>query len=170
VSGAGSIAPALRTAVAAIDPDVPAIVIQDISEYDAATLWEQRSIASAFGLFAVCGIALAAIGVYAALAHDVASRRRELAVRAALGASVRGIGGLVVRDALRLAVAGSAAGAVLALAESERLRAMLFGVSPRDPIAFVLAPAAVLVMAALASAIPARRAARADPIEALRLE
>jgi predicted permease len=170
VSGAGSIAPALRTAVAAIDPDVPAIVIQDISEYDAATLWEQRSIASAFGLFAVCGIALAAIGVYAALAHDVASRRRELAVRAALGASVRGIGGLVVRDALRLAVAGSAAGAVLALAASERLRAMLFGVSPRDPIAFVLAPAAVLVMAALASAIPARRAARADPIEALRLE
>ncbi|HWK11195.1 MAG TPA: ADOP family duplicated permease [Vicinamibacterales bacterium] len=169
-SSAGVVAAALRHHGPTIDRDVPATRIQDIADYDAATLWEQRSVASAFGVFAVFGLALAAIGVYAALAHDVASRRRELAVRMALGASLPGVAGLVVRDALRVAFVGALAGTALALAASGRLRGVLFGVSPRDPITLVAAPLALLLLAVLASAIPARRAATADPIEALRIE
>ena len=169
-ASAAVIAPAIRNASAGIDQDVPAIAIQDIADYDAATLWEQRSVAAAFGLFAVCGLALAAIGVYAALAHDVASRRRELAVRVALGASMTRVAGLVVREALTLTLIGAAAGIALALAGSGRLRGVLFGIQPRDPIAMIAAPLAVLVIAVLASAIPAQRAANADPGDALRLE
>jgi putative ABC transport system permease protein len=166
----GLAAAALRRASAAIDPDVPATAIQDIADYDAATLWEQRSVAAAFGLFAITALALAAIGVYAVLAHDVASRRRELAIRVALGASTRRVAGLVVREAVRLALMGASAGTVLALAGSGRLRDVLFGVNPRDPVAMTAVPVLLLAVAALASAVPAHRAAQADPGEALRAE
>jgi predicted permease len=165
-----AIAPVLRSAAAAIDPDVPAVAIQDIADYDAATLWQQRSVAAAFGLFAAFGLALAAIGVYAALAHDVASRRRELAVRVALGASRSRVARLVIREALTLGVVGAAAGVALSLVGSGRLRGVLFGVEPHDPIAMAAAPLALIAIAALASTVPARRAAGADPAEALRLE
>ena len=120
--------------------------------------------------FAVFTGALAAIGVYAALAHDVASRRRELAIRVALGASMTRVAGLVVREAFALTLIGATAGIALALAGSGRLRGVIFGIEPRDPIAMIAAPLAVFAIAALASAVPARRAANADPGEALRLE
>lgn len=165
-----SISAMLRRAGEQIDADVPPMAIQDISDYAAATVWEQRSVAAAFGVFALFGLVLATIGVYAALAHDVASRRRELAMRVALGASVRGVATLVVRDAMRLAVAGAAAGVTLSLAAGGRLQGVLFGVSARDPVTFVAAPLILLLLTVAASAIPARRAARADPSEALRLE
>ena len=165
-----TIAAALRRTGARIDADVPPLAIQDISDHDAATLWEQRSVAAAFGLFAVFGLALAAVGVYAALAHDVASRRRELAMRVALGASVGGIAGLVVRDAVRQAGAGTLIGLGLALAGSGRLQGVLFGVSPRDPVTFVCASLILLLLTFAASTVPARRAAGADPSEVLRLE
>ena len=164
------IAATLRRAGAEIDADVPPLAMQDISEHAAATLWEQRSVAAAFGLFAVFGLGLAAVGVYAALAHDVASRRRELAVRVALGASVRGIARLVVREAMRQSSVGALVGVALALAGSGRLQGVLFGVSARDPVTFVSASVTLLLLAGAASAIPARRAATADPSEALRAE
>jgi len=167
---AGLAAAALRRAGATLDPDVAATNVQDIADYDASTLWEQRSVAAAFGLFAAAALALAAIGIYAVLAHDVASRKRELAIRVALGASTTRVAGLVVREAVRLALAGAVAGTALALAGSGRLRGALFGVDARDPLAMTIAPLTLLAIAALASAIPARRAANADPGEALRLE
>jgi predicted permease len=167
---AGLAAAALRRAGATLDPDVAATNVQDIADYDASTLWEQRSVAAAFGLFAAAALALAAIGIYAVLAHDVASRKRELAIRVALGASTARVAGLVVREAVRLALAGAVAGTALALAGSGRLRGALFGVDARDPLAMTIAPLTLLAIAALASAIPARRAANADPGEALRLE
>jgi predicted permease len=165
-----TVAAAIRAASAEIDRDVPAVAVQDISDYDAATLWEQRSVAAAFGLFAACGLVLAAIGVYAALAHDVASRRRELAIRVALGASTTRIARLVLRHALTLTLIGASGGVALALAGSGRLRGLLFGIDPRDPIVTAAAPATIFVIAVLASAIPARRAAATDPGEALRSE
>jgi predicted permease len=167
---AGAIVPALRRAAAAADPDVPPLAIQDLAGYDADTLWEQRSVAGAFGLFAVCGLALAAIGIYAMLTHDVASRRRELAIRVALGASTQRLFALVVGSAIRFAAIGTAAGIALSLAGSGRLRIVLFGVSPHDPITFASAALGLVAIAAAASAIPARRAAKADPNDALRLE
>jgi ABC-type antimicrobial peptide transport system permease subunit len=113
---------------------------------------------------------LAALGVYAALAHDVASRRRELAIRVALGASTTRIARLVLRHALTLTLIGASGGVALALAGSGRLRGLLFGIDPRDPIVTAAAPATIFVIAVLASAIPARRAAATDPGEALRSE
>ena len=165
-----SIAELLRRAGASIDPEVPAMAVQDISEYGAETLWEQRSVASAFGVFGLFGAALAVVGVYAALAHDVASRRRELAVRVALGASLRGIAGLVVRDAMKLSIAGAIVGISLAIAASGRLTGVLFGVSARDPATFVAASLILLLLTTAASGVPAFRAAKADPTDALRLE
>jgi predicted permease len=167
---AASIATAIRQAAAAADADVPPLAVEDIADYAAATLWEQRSIAGAFGLFAICGLALAAIGIYATLAHDVASRRRELAIRVALGASMRRLSTLVVGSGMRFVLAGTAAGLALSLAAGSRLRAVLFGVSPHDPITFAGAALALIAVAAVASAVPARRAASADPNDALRLE
>jgi ABC-type antimicrobial peptide transport system permease subunit len=118
----------------------------------------------------MCGLSLAAIGVYASLANDVASRTRELGVRIALGASTRRIALLVVRDALRPAAIGAAAGLGPAFIVSGRLEGLLFGVSARDPLTFSAAAIGLCVVAVVASAVPARRAARADPIVALRAE
>ena len=167
---AASIATAIRRTAAAVDPDVPPLAIQEIADYDAATLWEQRSIAGAFGLFAICGLALAAVGIYAALAHDVASRRRELAIRVALGASMRRLSALVVGSAMRFALVGTAAGLALSAGAASRLRSVLFGVSAHDPLTFAGAALGLTAIAAAASVIPAWRAAKADPNDALRLE
>ncbi|MGE5243011.1 MAG: ADOP family duplicated permease [Betaproteobacteria bacterium] len=167
---AAALTPRLREAAATIDPDVPAIAIDDMREYVAATLWEQRAAVDGFGLFAVCGLCLAAIGVYAAVAHRVAARTRELGIRIALGASARGLAALVVRDSARMAVLGIGAGVALSLAIGTWMRDMLFGVDPHDPLTFILAPAALLLISVAASAIPAWRAARANPIEALHQE
>lgn len=167
---AAAIVPALRRAAAATDPDVPPLAIQPLAEYNADTLWQQRSVAGAFGLFAACGLVLAAIGIYAMLAHDVASRRRELAIRVALGASTRRLIALVVGSAMRFAAIGTVVGIALSLAGSGRLRIVLFGVSPHDPITFACAAFGLVAIAAVASGIPARRAARADPNDVLRLE
>jgi putative ABC transport system permease protein len=167
---ADTVSAAIRRAAASADPDVPPLAIQEIADYDAATLWPQRSIAGAFGFFALCGLLLAAIGIYAMLAHDVASRRRELAIRVALGASGRRLSTFVVGSAMRFALVGTAAGLALSFGAGSRLSGVLFGVSAHDPITFAGAALGLVAIAGAASAVPARRAARADPNDALRLE
>jgi hypothetical protein len=126
--------------------------------------------ATMFLVFGALALALAAIGLYSVLAYNVAQRTQELGVRAALGAEQRDLIGLVVRDGLAFVAAGIVIGVVIALASGPRLGPLLFQESPRDPLVFGFVVAALLGVTALASFVPARRAARIDPMLALRYE
>jgi ABC-type antimicrobial peptide transport system permease subunit len=122
------------------------------------------------GGFASLGLLLAAIGIYGVLAYSVARRTREIGVRMALGAARRRVVRMVLRDSLVPVVAGSVVGIVVALVATRLMRAMLYGVSPTDPVTFAVVTLVLLGVAVLASAVPATRAARVDPIVALREE
>jgi predicted permease len=121
-----------------------------------------------FGIFGLLSIVIAAIGLYGVLAFDVSQRLREIGVRLALGGAPRDIAMMVVRQGLMLAGAGCAFGGLAALVAGGRIEPLLFRTSPLDPLVYFAALAVILVTAALASWLPARRAARVDPILALR--
>ena len=119
-------------------------------------------------MFGGLALVLAAIGLYSVIAYNVAQRTHELGVRVALGAGMRDLVRLVVREALQLTVAGVAIGAGIALFVARWVEPLLFHESPRDPWVFAGVATVLLAVAALASFLPARRAARADPMQALR--
>jgi predicted permease len=121
-----------------------------------------------FGVFGVLSIVIAAIGLYGVLAFDVSQRLREIGIRLALGGAPRDVAMMVVRQGLLLAGAGCGFGVLAALVAGGRVEPMLFRTSPLDPLVYIAALAVILVTAALASWLPARRAARVDPIVALR--
>lgn len=123
-----------------------------------------------FLVFGGLALAVAAVGLYGVVSYDTAQRSHELGVRAALGARRAALVRLVVRDGVVYAVLGAAIGLALALALGTRIESLLFDVSPRDPFLLGAAVAVMLVVAIAASAIPAARAARADPAKALRSE
>ena len=118
--------------------------------------------------FAGIALALAVSGVYAMLAFGVAERRKEIAVRLALGASAGGITALILRSGLRLALAGIAVGTAAALAMTRVLTSLLYGVEATDPATFAAAAVLLLAAAAAACYVPARQAARLDPLAILR--
>ena len=115
-------------------------------------------------------LALAIAGVYGVMAYAVSRRTAEIGVRMAMGAASTDILRLVMAQGLRLALTGIAIGCALAYALAQLLRGMLFAVAPADPVVFVAVPLALLATAAAATAIPALRAARVDPMQALRAE
>ena len=126
--------------------------------------------ATVFTAFGALALLLAAVGLYSVIAYSVAQRKQELAVRVALGATASNVMRLVVGDGLRFAVSGVVVGGALALLAGRWIAPLLFHQSPRDPVVFGSVAAALLVVAILASAIPAFRGARADPNLALRAE
>jgi putative ABC transport system permease protein len=121
-------------------------------------------------VLATLALALAAVGLYAVMAHGVAQRVREIGIRMALGARYDQVLRLVLREGLLLALAGVAAGLVIALGLTQVLSGMLFGISPRDPLTFAVVSVVLLGVACIASYAPARRASRVDPIVSLRAE
>ncbi|HKJ01852.1 MAG TPA: FtsX-like permease family protein, partial [Longimicrobiales bacterium] len=160
----------VREAVRRADPRQPltrALVLEELVD---GTLSSGRLQAVLMGLFAVLAAALAAVGLYGVLAQTVADRRREIGVRLAMGAEPRMVVRMVVRQGTGMAVVGLAVGAVLALVLARLLTSMLFGIAPWDPVAFVATPVVLAGVATVASWIPARRAARTDPVEALRAQ
>jgi len=120
--------------------------------------------------FALIALALSAIGLYGVIAYNVSQRTREIGIRIALGATPRGIGRLVVNDGLRLVALGIALGILASIASARSLRALLYGVSANDTATFVAITLLVMLIAFAASVIPARRATRTDPVEALRAD
>jgi ABC-type antimicrobial peptide transport system permease subunit len=122
------------------------------------------------GFFAATGLLLAVVGLYGVISFLVAQRTQEIGVRMALGAGRGDILRLVMGKSLRLIVCGTVVGLVAALAVSRVLASLLFGVGSRDPITYVLVTSLLIVVALLATLVPARSASRVDPIVALRCE
>jgi predicted permease len=161
---------ALRAAVRSIDPQLPLTQVQTMEEVVAQSEAPRRFNTIIISSFAVAAVLLAVLGIYSIIAFSVASRVQEMAIRMALGSQRSHIVRLVLFSGLKLAAVGCVIGLAGAAAASRILQSFLFHVSPFDPLVMALAAVAVFALALLASALPARRAATVDPIEALRGE
>jgi ABC-type antimicrobial peptide transport system permease subunit len=163
---------AARRAVASTDPTIPVFhagtFIDALRESESVS--RPRLYASVVGTFALVSLALAVIGIYGVLAYSVRERRRELGIRLALGARYGQLVGVVVGHGVRLALAGLGVGFAIALVGGRVLSSLLYGVSPGDPATYEAVFAGLIAVAALASWVPARRAAVIDPVIAMRTE
>lgn len=161
-------ASAIRAVVHRLDADIPIYDLQPMTERMKATSASAGFAALLLGLFAGLAVLLAAVGLYAVLAQSVAARRREIGIRLALGADRRRIAGMVVGEGLALAGLGALGGLLLAAVSSRALASQLYATSAHDPAAFLGALGLQFVVGAVACFVPARRAASADPLTALR--
>jgi predicted permease len=159
-----------RAEVRAIDRDIPILKLRTMRQVVADSLSEPRLLASFLAGFAGFALALACIGIYGIIAYSVTQRMHEMGVRLALGASPSDVLALVLRKGALLAGAGMVLGIPAALAISRLMRALLYGISPRDLTVFAGVPALLAIVALAASFIPAHRAAKVDPTVALRYE
>jgi putative ABC transport system permease protein len=164
-----SLATAVREVVHEVDPDQP-VGVQAMSDVFDAAVGNRATQLTLVGGFAGLGLLLAAIGLFGVLSYTVARRTSEIGLRMALGAQRANVVGAVVRSALLTAVVGLALGLAGSLALARLLASSLFGVQPTDPATLGTVSAVVLVVALLASYVPARRAACVDPVSALRTE
>ena len=163
-------ASAVRREIAAVDPAVPASFVRSMDQWMAGTLAPRRFNLQLVAAFAAAALLLAVVGVYAVSASAVAARRREIGIRAALGASRREVIALVLRTGLSPVLAGLATGAAVAVVASDAVGGLLFGVTPGDPFSLAAGAATLAAAAVLANLVPALRAARVDPIVALRVD
>jgi predicted permease len=171
ISGdAGLVAQRLRSAVAEVNPQVPVTNIVTGSDIVERSVSRSRITTLLLAIFAAAALLLGAIGVYGVMSHVVAQRTREIGIRVALGARTSWILWMTVRQGLALVALGVAAGLLGALASTRILRAMLYGVSPTDPVLFAAVPCLFAIVAVIASWAPARRAAGVNPIIAMRSE
>jgi ABC-type antimicrobial peptide transport system permease subunit len=151
--------------------EAPAAALDSLMTMDARlmeTLARPRLYAVALAGFAAFALLVAGAGLFGVLSYSVAQRARELGVRTALGARPRDLLALVLRQVAFIAIAGIAAGAWTAFAAARWIQSVLYGVDPHDPVSFVLVPAVLLAAIALASSVPAWRAAHVDPVRVLR--
>ena len=168
-SPAGLIQPA-RKAVEMLDRDALVGEALPMETLVSASLGQRRFYMLLLAGFAALALVLAAVGLYGVISYSVAQRTQEVGIRVALGASRNEVVGMVMRQGLRLAAAGLAIGLVLALSLKSILKGLLVGVSATDPATLAATALVLLLVAVLASYIPARRAARVDPMVALRLD
>lgn len=169
-SDPGLVAGSARTAVAAVDPSMPVFDVRTMEERILQSMAPQRYSMLVLALFGLSGLIVAATGLYGVIAYSVLQRTREIGVRLALGAPARQVFGMVVGEGLSLAVLGVALGAIGAFRLTRFLESLLYKVSATDPATFLGAAAVLMAVAALASYLPARRAALSDPVETLRHE
>jgi predicted permease len=158
----------VRGIVRSIDADQPLGTIATMEDWIGRAVARPRFYAVLLATFASLALLLAVVGLYAVIAQAVAQRRREIAVRVALGARAEDVLGLVFREGMRLTAIGCAIGIAGALAANRLLSGLLYGVGPGDPSTFGAAVVVLLLAAATATSLPARKAARTDPIDALR--
>jgi len=165
---AATLAEAIRREVKVVDRNEPVFAVKTMDEVVGSALAERRFSMLLLALFAGTALVLSAIGIYGVMAYFVSQRTQEIGIRIALGASSRDLLRLVLGEGVRLAAAGVALGLVGALALTRAVSSLLYRVDPRDPWTFAALAAALTVVALVACYLPARRAARVDPICALR--
>jgi predicted lysophospholipase L1 biosynthesis ABC-type transport system permease subunit len=160
----------LRAVVRSLDPQLPLTQLQSMERAVDDGREPRRFTAALVSAFAMIAVVLAALGVYSVIAFSAASRRREMAIRLALGSSRSGVMRLILLFGARLGFTGCLLGAAVALFATRLMRSLLFQVDPLDPPVLVLAAVSVLVLTVLACLIPARQAASNEPMEILRME
>ncbi len=165
-----TLAAAIRRETRTLIPNLPPPVIRTMDDLLSETLAQPRLQSGLLSLFAGIALVLAVVGLYGVLAYLVTQRTREIGVRMALGAQKRDVLSLVIGQGMKLALAGVAAGVLLALALTRVLRSLLYGVTATDPLTFVAVSLLLAAIALIACWLPARRAAAIDPMEALRYE
>ena len=165
-----AIADLVRRTVREVDPALPVLSIQTFAQHlDAnVSLWIVRAGATLFSVFGVLALGLAVVGVYGVKAYGVARRTREIGIRLALGAEPRAVTRMILREGLRLLALGTVLGFALAVVTGKLVSGMLYQVGALDPFAFTVAPAVLGAATVVACWLPARRAARVDPLVALR--
>ncbi|HEY7547758.1 MAG TPA: ABC transporter permease, partial [Blastocatellia bacterium] len=165
-----SLAQAMRGEVLAIDEDQPVAAINTMSSVVSASLAQPRFNFLLLTIFAAIALLLAGVGVYGVMSYSVSQRTREIGIRSALGAQKRDVLRLVLGKAVRLILAGAGAGLIAAFALTRLMSKLLYGVSATDPLTFASVALMLAGVALIACYIPARRAAKVDPIIALRYE
>ena len=160
----------VQETVRALDSDMPLYDVRTMEDHMGLALLPARLGGSVLGLFGVLGLILAAVGIYGVMAYSVAQRTHEIGIRVALGADRARVLKLVLGEGMRLAAIGTALGLVGAAAAGRLVSGLLYNVSPLDPAAFIGVPLLLVGVAALAVYVPARRAARLDPIRALKTD
>lgn len=162
--------PILRREMSVIDRNSTGLTAMSLSDYISAAWFGPRLASMFLGVLGVIAMLLAGIGLYGVMAYSVSQRTREIGIRMALGADQKGVLRMVMRRGLFLALSGIAAGLAIALAAAPQMAPLLYRVSPADPISIAGAALFLIVVAVIASLIPALRATRVDPILAVREE
>jgi putative ABC transport system permease protein len=165
---ATSLEPLIRREIQAVDPDLPVFNVRTMNEVIDGSLASRRFSAELVGVFAILALLLASVGIYGLLAYMVGQRAHEIGVRMALGAMPSTIGKMIVSRGAGLAGIGVGIGLLLSGIMAPLISTVLYGVRPLDPEVFLGVPLILMLVALLASYIPARRAARVNPIVALR--
>ena len=160
----------LTREVRAMDPELPVFSVKTMEEYISSSVAAPRFNTTLLSIFAAVALVLTIIGLYGVMSYSVAQRTNEIGIRMALGAQTRDVLGLIVKDGMKLVLLGLVLGISGALGLTRLLSTLLFGVTTRDPVTFVAIAALLSFVAILACYIPAWRATRVDPLEALRCE
>jgi putative ABC transport system permease protein len=164
------IVPDVRSTILAIDPDQPMTQVRPLSEDVSSAVGQQRVSAVLLGIFAALALVLAAIGIYGVTSYSVAQRSKEIGIRIAMGAQPRDVLRLILGFGAKLAFIGVVVGVIAALALTQLMKTLLFGVAATDPLTLAAVSLTLIAVTLLACYIPARRAMSVDPIIALRSE
>jgi len=162
--------PEIRSTIARIDRDLPLMSFKTMPQQIRDNVYLDRMITTLSAAFAALATLLAAIGLYGVLAYSVVQRTKEIGVRMALGADSSSIVAMVLRHVAVMTVVGALIGAVGAYAIGKGAQSLLFGITARDPLVMAAATVVLALVALAAGSIPARRASRVDPVQALRYE
>jgi len=162
----------LRRTVRDLDPSLPILSLRTFAQHldSNLDLWLVRAGAALFSIFGGLALGLAVVGLYGVKAYSVARRTREIGIRMALGAQAGAVLRMIMREGSIMLVSGVAIGLLLAVATAKIVSGILYGVSALDPVAFTVAPAVLTIAALIAMWLPARRATRVDPVQALHAE
>jgi putative ABC transport system permease protein len=167
---ARSVASAARNVIRTLDPEQPVADVRTMESLIGNSVARARFNTLLLAIFAVVALLLAGVGIYGVMAYSVAQRTHEIGVRMALGARAADVLRLIIKQGMRLATAGVAIGLACSLALTRLMKTLLFDVSATDPLTFIGIPLLLALAAMAACFIPARRAAKVDPMAALRYE
>jgi predicted permease len=165
-----AVAPAVRQRIHEVDPHLPISNVTTLDEQVGRSIGNQRLVAQLSTFFGLLAVFLSCIGIYGVMSYVVTGRTNEIGIRMALGAGRFNMLWMIMRETLILVTSGVVIGVPVALAADRLVSSMLFGIKPADPVTLVSATVALLIVAAIAGYLPARRASLVDPMVALRYE